>query len=87
MFKNKFVVFIVSFIARPLPDGYDPVYVETAWYSWWEKSGFFKPEYGRDLKEKNPKGVFMMVIPPPNVTGSLHIGHALTNSVQDALTR
>ena len=37
--------------------------------------------------EPNPKGTFMMVIPPPNVTGSLHLGHALTNSVEDAITR
>ena len=36
---------------------------------------------------ENPKGKFVMVIPPPNVTGSLHLGHALTNSVEDAITR
>jgi valyl-tRNA synthetase len=42
----------------------------------------------RDLKSpKNPQGQFVMVIPPPNVTGSLHLGHALTNSVEDAITR
>uniref|UniRef100_A0A8C1WJD4 valine--tRNA ligase n=1 Tax=Cyprinus carpio TaxID=7962 RepID=A0A8C1WJD4_CYPCA len=66
----------------PLPDSYSPQYVEAAWYSWWEKQGFFKPEYG-----PNPRGVFMMCIPPPNVTGSLHLGHALTNAIQDCLTR
>jgi valyl-tRNA synthetase len=74
----------------PMPDAYSPQYVEAAWYSWWEKSGFFKPEYGREnnmYSEKNPKGTFVMVIPPPNVTGSLHLGHALTNSVEDAITR
>lgn len=37
--------------------------------------------------ESNPKGNFMMVIPPPNVTGSLHLGHALTTAVEDCLTR
>uniref|UniRef100_A0A8C4REL5 Valine--tRNA ligase n=1 Tax=Erpetoichthys calabaricus TaxID=27687 RepID=A0A8C4REL5_ERPCA len=63
-------------------------YVEAAWYQWWEKQGFFKPECGvRTVSEPNPKGVFMMCIPPPNVTGSLHLGHALTNSIQDSLTR
>uniref|UniRef100_A0A8C2F5Y5 valine--tRNA ligase n=1 Tax=Cyprinus carpio TaxID=7962 RepID=A0A8C2F5Y5_CYPCA len=67
---------------HPLPDSYSPQYVEAAWYSWWEKQGFFKPEYG-----PNPRGVFMMCIPPPNVTGSLHLGHALTNAIQDCLTR
>merc|ERR1711962_741245 len=72
----------------PLPDPYSPRYVEAAWYSWWEKEGFFKPEYGRkNVKDVPPEGVFMMVIPPPNVTGKLHLGHALTNSVEDAIAR
>ncbi|ELT91500.1 hypothetical protein CAPTEDRAFT_153512 [Capitella teleta] len=71
-----------------MPDSYSPRYVEAAWYSWWEKSGFFKPEYGRaSAHEENPKGTFMMVIPPPNVTGTLHLGHALTNAVEDTITR
>ncbi|XP_071802755.1 valine--tRNA ligase-like [Asterias amurensis] len=75
-------------VSGPLPDAYSPSYVEAAWYAWWEKSGFFKPEYGRkSVKEPNPKGVFMICIPPPNVTGSLHVGHALTNAVEDTLTR
>ncbi|XP_067001148.2 valine--tRNA ligase isoform X2 [Anabrus simplex] len=72
----------------PMPDAYSPQYVEAAWYSWWEKEGFFKPEYGRkSISEPNPKGKFVMVIPPPNVTGSLHLGHALTNAIEDAITR
>ncbi|XP_055372373.1 valine--tRNA ligase [Condylostylus longicornis] len=72
----------------PLPDSYSPQYVEAAWYSWWEKEGFFKPEYNkRPVLEENPKGRFVMVIPPPNVTGSLHLGHALTNAVEDCITR
>jgi len=71
-----------------MPEAYNPSYVESSWYAWWEKQGFFTPEYGRDLKSpKNPQGQFVMVIPPPNVTGSLHLGHALTNSVEDAITR
>ncbi|XP_061573124.1 valine--tRNA ligase [Cololabis saira] len=74
-------------VASPLPDSYSPQYVEAAWYPWWEKQGFFKPEYGRNLSEPNPRGTFMMCIPPPNVTGSLHLGHALTNAIQDSLTR
>lgn len=174
----------------PMPDSYSPKFVEAAWYAWWEKQGFFKPEYGvsnifkflnsplsviydnvkfffvfcyfdsedfflthhiymltfninhinikissiptyprnswtdlveicyehrlypvliifnraasdsllfslkmisyfqrKSVLEKNPKGKFVMVIPPPNVTGSLHLGHALTNAVEDAFTR
>ncbi|CAL8359579.1 unnamed protein product [Arctogadus glacialis] len=75
-------------VVSPLPDAYSPQYVEAAWYPWWEKQGFFKPEYGRkSIGEPNPRGVFMMCIPPPNVTGSLHLGHALTNAIQDSLTR
>ena len=60
---------------------YDPRNVEAAWYEWWEKEGFFKPEMGSN----KPK--FVIVIPPPNVTGALHIGHALTNSIQDTIVR
>ncbi|XP_061675677.1 valine--tRNA ligase [Syngnathoides biaculeatus] len=75
-------------VITPLPDSYSPQYVEAAWYPWWEKQGFFKPEYGRQsINSPNPKGIFMMCIPPPNVTGSLHLGHALTNAIQDCLTR
>ncbi|KAK2722041.1 valine--tRNA ligase-like isoform X2 [Artemia franciscana] len=72
---------------RTMPNAYNPKYVESAWYEWWEKEGFFKPEYKRDYDKPNPKGQFVMVIPPPNVTGSLHLGHALTNSIEDAITR
>ncbi|XP_059052119.1 valine--tRNA ligase isoform X1 [Achroia grisella] len=75
-------------ISGSIPDAYSPQYVEAAWYAWWEKQGFFKPEYGRkSILDPNPKGKFVMVIPPPNVTGSLHLGHALTNAVEDAITR
>ena len=75
-------------ITCELPKSYSPKYTEAQWYSWWEKSGFFKPEYGRkSVGEENPKGKFMICIPPPNVTGKLHIGHALTGAVQDTLTR
>ncbi|XP_077987163.1 valine--tRNA ligase-like [Glandiceps talaboti] len=76
--------------ACAMPDSYSPRYVEAAWYPWWEKMQFFKPEYNRGpLKEEVAKGanIFMMCIPPPNVTGSLHLGHALTSAVQDSLTR
>ncbi|KAK3767320.1 hypothetical protein RRG08_050870 [Elysia crispata] len=71
-----------------MPDAYSPQYVEAAWYDWWVKEGFFKPEYGgRDLKSLKPEEKFVIVIPPPNVTGYLHLGHGLTNSVEDCLVR
>jgi len=60
---------------------YDPVQVEAKWDEWWEKKGYYKPEMGSD-KEK-----FVMMIPPPNVTGSLHLGHALMLTVEDAIVR
>lgn len=64
---------------------YNPQAVEAAWYAWWEASDLFKPrlEHG----QPSTKGTFVIPIPPPNVTGSLHLGHALTNSIQDCLIR
>ncbi|KAF2417220.1 valyl-tRNA synthetase-like protein [Tothia fuscella] len=76
-------------ILKPLDDvhrkAYIPKVVESAWNDWWEKEGYFQPEY-IDNKVK-PAGYFVIPIPPPNVTGALHIGHALANSLQDALIR
>ncbi|KAF6038039.1 Aats-val [Bugula neritina] len=66
-------------VSVPLPKTYSSQFTEAAWYDWWEKSGFFQPTTG---KEK-----FVMLMPPPNVTGKLHIGHAFTNSIQDAVVR
>ena len=60
---------------------YDPQAVESRWYQVWEDAGVFKPEI-------NPDGApFSIVIPPPNVTGVLHIGHALNMSIQDVIIR
>ncbi|KAI0843014.1 tRNA synthetases class I-domain-containing protein [Hypoxylon sp. FL0890] len=70
----------------PQLKAYNPIAVESAWYEWWEKSGFFKPEFTPDGKVKE-EGKFVIVIPPPNVTGALHMGHALGNSLQDVMIR
>ncbi len=59
---------------------YTPSEIEEKWYSHWEKSGYFHNE----PDEREP---FSIVIPPPNVTGVLHMGHMLNNTIQDALTR
>uniref|UniRef100_A0A0B7ANU5 Valine--tRNA ligase n=1 Tax=Arion vulgaris TaxID=1028688 RepID=A0A0B7ANU5_9EUPU len=71
-----------------MPDAYNPGYVEAAWYDWWVQEGFFKPEYGgRDVASLKYEDKFVIVIPPPNVTGSLHLGHGLTSAVQDCIVR
>ena len=63
-----------------LPKTFDPAAIESRWYSHWEENGLFRPE--RPGAEP-----WTIVNPPPNVTGSLHIGHALDNTLQDILTR
>ena len=68
------------------PPAYQPKYVESAWQAWWEKCGYYTPDLAKALKT-NAADKFVMVIPPPNVTGSLHLGHALTTAVEDTLTR
>jgi valyl-tRNA synthetase len=65
---------------------YSPQAVEAGWYTWWENSGFFKPKFAPDGKVL-PPGKFVVPLPPPNVTGALHCGHALANSLQDLLVR
>ncbi|XP_041371023.1 valine--tRNA ligase-like [Gigantopelta aegis] len=71
-----------------MPDAYSPDYVEAVWYDWWEEQGYFTPEYGgRDPQNTSYDDKFIIVIPPPNVTGKLHLGHALTSAVQDCLVR
>lgn len=81
-------------IRSELASTYVPRQVEHSWYSYWEHSGFFKPEYDQKLQARLegytkdlPSDKFVMVIPPPNVTGTLHIGHALTCAIQDCLVR
>jgi valyl-tRNA synthetase len=65
--------------------GYNPLVVEASWYDWWLAEGFFKPKLDPDGKP--PTETFVIPAPPPNVTGSLHIGHALTVAIQDTLIR
>ncbi|KAL0487709.1 valine tRS [Acrasis kona] len=68
---------------EPIAESYNPMAAEAAWYEWWEECGFFKAN--NDPKDDRP--TFTIMLPPPNVTGSLHLGHALTVSIQDALSR
>ncbi|MCE9598781.1 MAG: class I tRNA ligase family protein, partial [Spirochaetia bacterium] len=60
---------------------YEPGTIEDKWYKVWEKSGSFKPE----SSGKGP--AYSIVIPPPNITGQLHVGHALNHTIQDVLIR
>ena len=64
-----------------IPKVYDPASVEKKWYEYWEKNGYFHAEVEKD------KEAFSIVIPPPNITGQLHMGHALDNTLQDILIR
>lgn len=64
-----------------LPDRYNPQDVEDRIYQWWMSRGYFKAE------EKSTKIPYSIILPPPNVTGSLHLGHALDHSIQDCLVR
>ncbi|XP_022882885.1 valine--tRNA ligase, mitochondrial 1-like isoform X2 [Olea europaea var. sylvestris] len=60
---------------------FNPSAVEKSWYAWWEKSKFFEAD------PSSSKPPFVIVLPPPNVTGALHIGHALTAAIQDTIIR
>ncbi|KAG9394100.1 Valine-tRNA ligase [Carpediemonas membranifera] len=67
---------------------YSPKWVEAHWYDWWNKQGFFQPDSEISNKFVDPAlPPYTMVIPPPNITGRLHIGHALTIAIEDSLVR
>ena len=68
---------------EPMAPAYKPHVVEASWNAWWEQEGYYTAS--SDLDDKRPK--FSICLPPPNVTGSLHLGHALTVAVQDLLSR
>ena len=65
--------------AQNIATTYDPTEIESKWYKTWEEKGYFKPSGQGDS--------FCIMIPPPNVTGSLHMGHGFNNAIMDALTR
>ena len=64
----------------PIPPKYEHIEIEKKWYSYWMKNNLFK-------SIPNDKEPFTIVIPPPNVTGLLHMGHMLNNTIQDILVR
>lgn len=77
---------IIQSFESPHFSAYNPQAVEATWYNWWESSGFFKPRFDEN-GEVLPAGKFVIALPPPNVTGLLHAGHSLANSLQDLLIR
>ena len=64
-----------------LGKSYEPAQIEPKWYRFWVEQGYFHAD------ESAPRAPYTIVIPPPNVTGSLHMGHALTMAIQDILIR
>jgi len=66
---------------KKIPKVYEPAEVEKRWYAWWEEQGFFRANSDSD------RAAYSIVIPPPNVTGRLHMGHALNITLQDLLVR
>lgn len=66
---------------KHLPKEYDPSLVEEKWYAFWKENHFFQADPNSD------KPPFCIILPPPNVTGVLHMGHALVNTLQDILIR
>lgn len=64
-----------------LSTAYDPTAVESRWYATWRERGYFRPD------ADSSKPTFTIVLPPPNVTGRLHMGHALTATIEDCLLR
>ena len=63
---------------------YEPQAVETKWYSFWQQNDCFTADPHR-VSDDRP--AYSIVIPPPNVTGVLHMGHVLNNTIQDILAR
>ena len=71
-----------------MPKTYDPQATEQRLYDWWEVQGYFQPEQQIESGLADPqRSSFTITMPPPNITGALHLGHALTAALQDLMTR
>ena len=67
---------------------YQPEKIERQWYENWESKGYFRPRTARAESVESGEGQpYSIAIPPPNVTGSLHMGHAFQHTIMDTLTR
>src|SRR5229473_1421278 len=79
--RNGVMIEYEKELIASLPKTYEPQAVEDKWYRFWEEGGYFKPNGDRS------KPTFVIIMPPPNVTGALHIGHAITATIEDILIR
>ena len=78
----------MNFMTGEMDSKYDPVVSEKEVYDLWEKSGLFAPEKCEEIGlAKKENGIFSIVLPPPNVTGTLHMGHAAMLAIEDILVR
>jgi len=77
---------VKSTLLEPMQPTYDPLQVESLWDAWWEERGYYAAKTNAEKTDPKQKN-FVMVIPPPNVTGSLHLGHALMATIEDTITR
>ena len=68
--------------ARELAKSFDPKTIESQWYAFWESKGFYAAGMNQEVKDN-----FCILLPPPNVTGTLHMGHGFNQTIMDALTR
>jgi valyl-tRNA synthetase len=68
--------------ARELAKSFDPKSIESQWYAFWESKGFYAAGMNPDVNDN-----FCILLPPPNVTGTLHMGHGFNQTIMDALTR
>src|SRR3954470_18233465 len=71
----------------PIPPQYDPAAIEPGIYAAWEQAGVFTAHADASVRRGGPRAPFTIVIPPPNVTAVLHMGHGLNNTVQDVIVR
>ena len=68
-------------MSTTIPKVYEPGKIERKWYQFWHKQGYFTPKIDPERKP------FVVIMPPPNVTGELHLGHALTDTLEDIMVR
>ena len=90
-FSNQRLLTSLQRPEKSFSNSYNAKVVEEGWYEYWQREGLFRPitttTTNNESNTGNKKKQFTMITPPPNVTGSLHIGHALTLSLEDAMVR